>query len=204
MSARGDGGAPLSPEQIREALDAVLARAEFLPREGVMERLAEWLAEVFPDLDLSAAGSILELFFWGVVVLLGGGVGWLLVSLYRARGARRATASGVRQQGEIADRVAELCARARAARGAGDLVLALRLFFFALAVGLGDRGALEYHDSWTNRELLLRGEVRGELEGQLAALVEELDRKGFGRARTAPEDVDRLEGLCRDWLGVQP
>ena len=95
----------------------------------------------------------------------------------------------------------ELLAEARAARARGDLPLALRLFFFALVVGLGRVGDLEYHDAWTNRELLQRGSPSPQVARSLEGVVRELDLKGFGRVPTVAGDVDRLEALCSRLLG---
>jgi hypothetical protein len=75
------------------------------------------------------------------------------------------------------------------------------LFFFALVVGLGRAGDLEYHDAWTNRELLQRGSPSPRLARALEDLVRELDLKGFGCVPTVEDDVNRLEALCKSMLG---
>jgi hypothetical protein len=100
----------------------------------------------------------------------------------------------------VSRRVSELLARARTAREEGDLVLALRLTFFALVIGLGRRGDLEYRDSWTNRELLARGHPSADVAARLGPLVDELDFKMFGDGLTTESDLERLDELCRRWL----
>ena len=100
---------------------------------------------------------------------------------------------------EVAHRVAELRREARAAEGAGDWIRALRLYFFATVVGLGERGDLDYRDAWTNRELFERGQPSPETRERLGPLVSELDRHSFGgrptdaaRVRVFSETCDHL------------
>ena len=82
-------------------------------------------------------------------------------------------------------------------------VVHIGLLAFALVVGLGRRGNLEYRDAWTNRELLARGRPSTEVATLLSPLVDELDRKMFGRDETTAADVERLETLCSRWLGSE-
>ena len=98
-----------------------------------------------------------------------------------------------------------LRARAAEAQRASEYLLALRLYFLALVVGLSERGDLGYSDAWTNHELLERGEPQDEVRALLSPLVEELDRKAFGRAPVGAADVERLARIVEQMLGsVQP
>lgn len=124
------------------------------------------------------------------------GMLWLLLreidlGRRRAGGGAAAAGSGVRE------RVDELLRRARAARDAGDRLVALRLFFAAYVVGLSRRGDLEFRESWTNQELVARGAHSLELRESLAPLVLELDGLVYGGRAVSDEHLDRLEGLCR-------
>lgn len=198
----------VSPERAREALDEVLARAEFADHEealaGALSDFLEWLGDLFGDvggeLDPAVVEGGLQLFLLVVSVLAG-----VLLVLYvaslvrsrrRARGRREGAASGA-----LTERVGALRARAREAQAAGDLTRALRLYFFALVVGLGERGELAYDDAWTNRELLERGDPSAEVGRLLGPLVAELDAHSFGRRPTDPEEVRRFAGLCERLLG---
>jgi hypothetical protein len=140
---------------------------------------------------LAAAGLALGLFV-------------LLRLARQAGGARGVAPRAAGQPGpdSVRARVAELLREARAARARGELTLALRLTFFALVVGLGRRGSLEYHDAWTNRELLVRGHPEPDVAALLAPLLVELDRKSFGGEPTRAVDVERMEELCAR-LGVE-
>ena len=120
-----------------------------------------------------------------VVVLVRGRAG-----RWRRRGARRVEPSEVVRQ-----RVEELRARARAAEGDGDLVLALRTHLFALVVGLGEVGDLEFRPTWTDRELLERGHPEPRVKAWLSGLLDELDPTTYGQQAVSQEDVRRL-----DWL----
>ena len=89
----------------------------------------------------------------------------------------------------------------RRAQANGDLALAIQKHLFALVLGLGGAGDLEYRASWTNRELLRRGAPAAEIERVLAPLVRELEPKEFGREVATDADVERLRELCDRYLG---
>lgn len=194
---------PIAAEEIRSKLSEILQRPEFQPQQEswlgkVLDWFLGWLNLELPD---TGAFQIAVLFI--VAVLIGGLLGWWIVRLVPPRGrSGRATAGAPLAAGaDVGRRVSALLAEARAARARGDLPLALRLFFFALVVGLGRAGDIEYHDAWTNRELLRRGCPAPQLARSLEELVRELDLKGFGRVPTVEGDVDRLEALCKRMLG---
>ena len=187
-----------STEEIRVAVEEVFSRPEFSDEPGWFARLLEWLQELFGEASGEAAIDLGWVVLWVLVLILAGLAGWAFVRLggrLPAGSARRRAATS-----RVSRRVAELLALARAARTAGDLVLALRLTFFALVVGLGRRGDLEYRDSWTNRELLARGHPSADVAARLGPLVDELDVKMFGSGSTTEGDLERLDELCRRWL----
>ncbi len=202
MSAfRGQGAHPV--EEVRRVVDEVLSRPEFSDEASWWERLAGWIGEaleaLFDAVSLPDVPDNLHFLLWWLLALLSAMLlGWAFV---RFGGRLPLLARRRRAAAPIPRRAQELRLRARSARAQGDLSLALRLTFFALVVGLGRRGDLDYRDAWTNRELLARGHPAADVSSLLGPLVDELDRKMFGSGETTEADVDRLEALCTRWLG---
>jgi hypothetical protein len=193
-------------QTVARALEDVFARPELRPPgESWLERQLERLIDLLPS-----GGALPEAAAWGLVwllaIVLGLLLGWLVVQLRRNVAWRRAPEAAREVAGAAAvgrtarDRVADLRRRAREAREQGDLVAALRLTFFALLVGLGRGGGLEYRDTWTARELVERGRPAPEVAATLAPLVRRIDERTFGRRPVTGEDVDELEALCARWL----
>ena len=207
MSALEDGG-PVAAASVRAKIDEVLARPEFHPYENP---LSAWFSKLWTKiLDAlkglfgvgdETAGNLLLAVVVAVLVAL---VVFLVISLARRRrvAATESAALAADPAAQRALRVEELRRRAREAEDAGDLVLALRLYFTALVVALGERGDLDYRDAWTNRELLERGEPRPEVEALLCPLVPGLDAKSFGHEPAEPEDVARMARLCDQILSA--
>lgn len=96
----------------------------------------------------------------------------------------------------VTSRVAELRELARLAAERGEWIEALRLEFFALVVGLGERGDLQYRDAWTNRELLDRGAPRPAVSRALLPIVGRLDEHSFGRRPSGPDEVREFRDVC--------
>jgi hypothetical protein len=195
---------PADPERVRAALERVLARPEFQDRVDPIEALLRWLARAFQGTAFESGA--LQIAYWVFVGFLGAGLGLLaylvIASLWRTawweqRGGARSSSAAE----SSALRAMELRARAAQAERAGEHLLALRLYFFALLIGLSERGDLAYSDAWTNLELLERGEPQGEVRSFLTPLVEELDRKAFGRAPVSSSDVERLARIVEQRLG---
>jgi len=184
-------------ETVRRALEEVLARGEFSREKPWLQRLFD---RIFDGVDLPGFGAPAGIAFAAVLGLAA------LVLLFfvvrrlardvRAQGGAAQQAPDRAQTDDVRARVAQLLREARAARERGDLTLALRLCFFALVVGLGRRGALEYRAAWTLRELLARGQPAPEVAAMLTPLTVELEGKSFGREPTRLADVERLEELC--------
>jgi len=198
-----DAAQVASRERVAEAVDAVLSRGEFREEPRFFAELLEeffgWLGELF-DVPVESVESGVQVLWIVLAVVAGAALAWFAVSVARSRAARRA-AGATAELAEVARRVAELRAEARRAQEAGELTRALRLYFFALVVGLGELGELEYDDAWTNRELLLRGEPDAEIARRLGPLVGELDAHSFGGRPTEPAEVERFAGLCEELLG---
>ncbi len=191
---RGLQSEGLDDRAVRAVLEDVLARPEFDDEPSQLEDFLRRLE--LPEFEgLGLPG-------WLGPLLVG-----LLVALLVWKFVRRAKTPDEPGESEQAgpmtpaERVRDLLERARVARTEGDLRLALRLFFFALVIGLSNRGDLRYRDAWTWRELLARGRPGTRVKGLLAELVTELEAKEFGRAPTSAADVERLESLCRQHLG---
>ncbi|MEM7309897.1 MAG: hypothetical protein AAF682_24695 [Planctomycetota bacterium] len=194
-------GDPVPADEVREALDRVLSRRDFDSEPSMLSRLLDWMFEhLLPDLG-PGTGAVLE-----QVLLALGGIALLVLLVLlvrllvlRARLRRRGAEDPARTL--VRTRVSELRSLAAAARRDGDDALALRYLLFALVVGLGQRGDLRYRDSWTNRELMERGEPSKDVRALLSPLIAELEAKEFGREPVLPADVERLEALCERWLG---
>jgi hypothetical protein len=199
-----------SDAAVRAALERVFARPEFRPERNALqewigrrsEEFVEWIKSFF-GVSRESADRIAA---WAFYLLIGIVAGMLIVWIVRtsARAVRRRRTGSVEASAPDprSARVAELRRRARAAEAEGDHVLALRFYFWALVVGLGERGGLEYRDAWTNRELLERGAPAPEIARVLEPLVPELDRRAFGREPAVPGDVARMAQLCDEMLGA--
>jgi hypothetical protein len=194
------------PERVRTLVHEILNRQEYAPAEERGSWLAdflEWLGDVF-DFQLSPGGvSVAIDLARGALLIVGAAVlVWLFVVLGRAlREARGRTHVEESADATLVRRVAELRAVAAAAEERGDRIEALRLYFFALVVGLGERGELRYREAWTPRELLARGELRPALHAALAPLMANLDAHSFGRMPAGEADVRRYAELCSRLLG---
>lgn len=207
-----DSQTSADPEVVRATLERVLARPEFQPEKhplrewfsGKVKDLVHWIRDFF-GVSPEAADRIFAWMFYLFIALVAASlVAWVVRAALRARQRRRTRSErGVAPRDVRAERVAELEARAREAEARGDHALALRLYFWALVVGLGQRGGLEYRDAWTNRELLERGAPAPDVDRVLRPLVPELDRKTFGSGGAEAEDVARLSKLCADMLGAK-
>jgi len=190
---------------LRELLEGTrFGSGDTEPEENVLVQALrsffEWLGDLFSFGDVAegaAFGS--KVFLWIVALLAAGLLVGMLVAVARER-LRREERPAV-GAASVALRVRELREAARAARGAGDWTRALRLWFFATVVGLGERGDLEYRDAWTNRELLERGEPAPVARERLVPLVGVLDEASFGGRPTGAAEVERFASVCDDLLG---
>lgn len=193
---------PARPEEVRAAIDGVLSGSEFHRGETYFERLQAWVVEflegLFPEGSIGSAAlaDLAQVFVWIVLVSVLCLAAWAVLRSLRSARTDAGSPAPEDPRAARARRVAELRSQARAADERGDHVLALRLEFTALVVGLGERGDLEYRDAYTNRELLERGRPGREAQGLLAPIVPELDRKSFGGESATHADFVRLAALC--------
>jgi hypothetical protein len=180
----------------------------FAPREEpwfvrAAQSIWKWIAELF-DFEAAPLGSVFATLLY---VLLGLLVAWLVWLIVRSIGsARRARAQALAElpppPETLEQRLARLLGEARAAEAAGEHLRALRLYFWALVVGLSQRGELAYRDAWTAREMLERGRASADVRARLAPLVRDIDGKSFGGQACGPGDSARLAQACRELLGV--
>lgn len=197
-----NGNDRISREAVVTAIDRILSRGEFDDEPSMMAEAISWIVEhLFPDAGAGAIFEVVRVVFLTLGIALILAVMLLGARIFLARRARRAAGADGDEVTPVARRVLNLRLEARAAHGRGDLQLALRHLFFALVVGLGQRGNLHYRAAWTNRELLERGQPTGGVKGVLATLLDWLEPKEFGREPASPADVRRLEDLCDRWLG---
>lgn len=197
--------------QVRETVEEVLSAPAYRDSDGnpILRAIEEFFGWIFGLLDgfgletpegtLEAGVRLLWIVIFLVVVVFFGRV---LILHLRAR-AEQSSVDRASAADELASRVASLREEAREAHAAGDYTLALRLYFFALVIGLGQRGELEYNRAWTNRELLERGEPQPEIAQLLGPLVAELDAHSFGHVPTGAPQVRRFADLCERLLGGQ-
>ncbi len=202
------GRAPADAEQVAQALERVMGRTGFAPGQRswlarMFERFFDWLGDLLDIKAAAVSGTFATLLY----VLLGLLIAWLVWlvarSILDARAARaRARAALPPPPETLAARLARLLAEARAADLAGDHLRALRLYFWALVVGLSQKGELAYRDAWTAREMLERGRAGAEVHARLAPLVREIDGKSFGMEPCGAEDSARVAAVCRELLGA--
>ena len=189
------------PEEVFRALEDVLSRREFDDGESMLDELWRWISDRFEPGGQVVIGDYL---FAGILTVILVAIVYVAIRLLVA-GARRVPTDddegGAAGGPTVEERVRALLAQAREARAQGDARLALRTLFFALFLGLGERGDLSYHEAWTNRELLRRGKPSPRARELLTPLVDELEPKEFGRQGVTEADLDRLETLCARVLG---
>lgn len=202
---------PVPAADVRARIDEILARPEFGTDRSVvgqwfsdlLERILRAIGKLF-GVGPRAAGDVLVIILY---VALAAALALIVWRIVRARLAAKEKDDDVPAEIDPAEarrlRVVELRRRARTARSSGDLVLALRLYFTALVVGLGEKGDLDYRDAWTNRELLERGEPSEHVERKLAPLVRDLDQKSFGGVPARDDDVDAMSRVVDELLGAE-
>ena len=188
---------------VRSTVDEILAGGEF--RTGgnalqkwfsdLIEKITHSIGQIF-GISPGAVGAVLIYLVYGALVVA---VAWIAWRIIRARlHAQDSEGDALPEIDPLTARrarVVDLRRAARTARENKDRVLALRLYFTALVVGLGEKGDLEYRDAWTNRELLERGEPRESVERRLAPLVRDLDAVSFGGVPATDDHVDGMSNL---------
>lgn len=186
-----DASSERGADAIRERIREILESPQFAQRDDRFQRWLRDLLESIFGVHGSTASTLASVLVW---TFLACAVVLLVVAVARAMPRRTPVEA---EPVELArdERIGDLRRRARAAEAAGDLVLALRLYFTALVVALGERGDLDYRDAWTNRELLERGQPGPRATALLEPLVPALDRHSFGGEPATRDDVARLAAL---------
>jgi len=207
IGALAQGRPPAQAQEVADALRRVMGREGFVPEEQgwfarMLKSFVEWLGEVF-DIRPGVVGDAFATLLYVLLGLLIAWLVWLVVrSIVDARRARaRARAALPPPPETLAARLARLLDEARAADAAGDHLRALRLYFWALVVGLSQRGELAYRDAWTAREMLARGRAGSDVRARLEPLVREIDGKSFGGEPCSAQDSARVAAACREFLG---
>ncbi len=196
-----------SAEDVQRALQGVFGRGEFGPQSEswftrLLHRLRDWLRELF-DIGGPHVDTALSIVLYALLALAIGWLVWLVLrSILSARRARAQAAAERPPPPETLEaKLARLLAEARTAEAAGEHLRALRLYFWALVVGLSQRGDLGWRDAWTAREMLEHGRADAALRARLAPLVQEIDRKSFGGEPAGVADSARMAETCRSILG---
>lgn len=204
-------GAGQTPEAVRAAVERVAAREElrslYDDHQGLLERFLNWLsglgdsprdASSLGDSATSSVMNFLPVLLWILVIsLVVIGIVVLVVRTWPRSGKDAGDGLDAERRAEL---IAEQLARARAARAAGDLGLALRLFWGALVTGLGRTDELAFRSAWTCREMLRRTRRRGPAVELLDELLPRVERLEFGREVITTADVEQLERLCDERL----
>lgn len=197
----------LAPERIQDAVREVLADPAYhrfadsaLAQQlanraaGLLWRLGEWLDEL-----ARSAPAVYWLLMSGLIVAL------ILLVAALARSVRRAYLAGGenapahRNDGGVPAEPL-LRANAAAAAAAGDFTEALRLLFRLVLHRFGLRHPGRLPRGWTNREFLRLYQDRPDQLVVLAAVVEALDEKWYGRRPCSAEEYHHLAAACEELL----
>lgn len=199
------GGDADAAAQARKSVEEILQSESFVNSNRnwfseLLDAYFDWRDDAFErepinaDLGGSTPWDFQSLLFAAIIVIVLVLIG-VLVSRHFA-GRRRDERVGGTIRERIASRVEALRALAREAEAAGDWIEALRLDFFALVIGLGEQGDLDYRDAWTNRELLERGMPSRKVEQSLRPVVHRLDAHSFGHLPSGPQEVLEFREFC--------
>lgn len=192
-------GAPgATAEEVEVALQEVLAREGIPEAPPGSNPLLDWLRSLLEDSGLDG-----DTVYWLGVGLLAVLTVLLVLRLAlrssRADRTRRSVPELLRSR-----RIQELLEEAATADSQGDLRLALRLYFQALVVGLGESGELDYRAAWTLREIMERGQPRPNVRRLLEEVLAQVEPRSFGATPTDRGDVDQLRDLCAQHLDAAP
>lgn len=142
------------------------------------------------------------------VLLIGLLVAALVFALFKWRGRR----GGARTEAEVAQEDLRLARErwvlaqleaARAAEARDDWHAALRAYWGALVVGLGQSRVLAFRPGWTCREMLARTLSEGAPVAPVAALLPRVEAMEFGHAAVGPGVVGEVADLCRELLDAR-
>ncbi len=188
----------MTPEEIRQLADDIVARAEFRqPEPSLLERFQTWVEDligrIFEAAFSGGAGSIL-----GWVVLVGAVIAivWFATRFGRTVQADRRV--GITVEGIHRRTPAEWRAEAEAQEAAGEWKLALRSRYRALIGDLIAEGVLVEVAGRTTGEY--RGDVAREAPQRaddFAAATELFESAWYGDHPTGPEENARFQARAR-------
>jgi hypothetical protein len=182
--------APAAPrDEVRATAERVFDRPEFARSQSWLDRVGEWLADLFPDRSggggtFAAAGDLLLYLLAAVVVVL---AVWLVVRAVRGgrpQRARHASSTSVSIEAVPGSRVVDWGAEAAAAEARGEWGLALVHRYRELVAELMVIGVLVDESGRTT------GELRIDL----------LERRPAG----APAFDELSSAFERTWYGHRP
>lgn len=185
------------PGQIHRAVDDVLARPEFQPAaRPLLDRIWSWivtrLGELLASLTTTAAGSIIGLAIFALILLL---LGLLAARFVRTMSRSPEVAAAVVATPRRS--AAEWRAEAETHEAAGEWRQAVRCRYRALVADLAGRGVIEEVPGRTSGEY--RGEVDHNLPGAaeaFAGATEVFDRAWYGRQPTGEGEAARFRDLA--------
>lgn len=189
------GGLPepaASPEEAREAAEAVLARPEYADArpnlvEQAWERLVDWLGELLGGLDGVPGAEWIGL---AVLAAAVAAVGWVaLVALRRVRRSAAAPQPAVTLEGRDAG---AWRAEAAAHEEAGAWREAVRCHYRALLAELVAAGRVDDVPGRTPREYLAQVTADPALRAPVAAATGDFEAAWYGHAPAGREQAGRM------------
>ena len=199
--------ASVSPGAAERGIQRVMEDARLERYVAAMEEEPEFDMDM-PSLEIGLPAWAQGLFTVLLILLLGGLVVWAIVRMVRGPRARREAELA---EGELEDPlamrerwIAAQLAAARAAEARGDWHAALRGYWGALVVGLGQTRLLAFRPGWTCREMLERTQIEGSaVAGPVAELLPRVERMEFGGAPVSAGDVREVANLCAAHLAAR-
>lgn len=173
------------------SLQAILRRAEFQPEptqrtplqqwwEGLLERIEDWLARLFPEPVAGGGSAILA-----AVLNLAGVAALLLLLSFVARELLAGLAAEAHLRADGGDGGPPLTAdsafrRAQELAEGRDYRTAVRFLYLSSLLTLDERGLLRYDRTKTNREYLRSVASQPALAAHLREVIDVFDRVWYG------------------------
>jgi hypothetical protein len=194
--------APVDPQAVRAARDAVYDRTSFqreLPGRGeaAVAPTVPPTPEPPPRDEASPGSSVGTLVLWILIAVVGVVlVVWLVTEIgLKRRPLPVSTAPGAAPVDAIAPALPDaLLADAEAQAGAGRFAEAIHGLLLATLAELARRARTSVRASWTSREVLARTGLPPIAHSALGELVSAVELSHFGAAAVGPDDFAR----CRD------
>lgn len=196
---------PVDPSsgQARQLLEQELSRGRYLNQDSMLERLAQWLADLwhrFFDVSLGGGGPAVLLVV--VIVLIVALLVWLLPKVRRERRSADAGAAVLEDPTLTAD---DYRARASSARSDGRHDDALLDAFRAIAVSMSARTLLDGAPGSTAHEISLAlGPTFPAHAGTLRSAADRFDAVRYGGEHATPGQADEMLALDRALAAARP